>query len=130
MIEGTFNEIQASNLDFAKLLLSSVELSNEAENETTNKKNSDSNLIFDRQISVTSAVSLNGKSKTGDDLRKPVEVVEKRSSGNISFSVYLTYLFSGGREIKILFFIFICILTQVCISSGDVWVTHWYYSHV
>lgn len=128
-MEGTYNEIQASNLDFAKLLLSSVELSNEADNEP-NKNNADSKLIFDRQTSVKSVVSSNGKSKTGDDLQKPVEVVEKRSSGNISFSVYLTYLFSGGREYKILFFIFICILTQVCISSGDVWVTHWYYSHV
>lgn len=129
-MEGTYNEIQASNLDFAKLLLSSVELSNEADNEANNKNKADTKFMLDRQTSTISAVSANGKSKTNDDQHKPVDVFEKRSSGNISFSVYLTYLFAGGREYKILFFIFICILTQVCISSGDVWVTHWYYRHV
>lgn len=126
-MEGTYNEIQASNLDFAKLLLSSVELSNETDNESSNKNNIDSKLMFDRQTSIRSAVSSNGKSKTSDDQRKPNEVIEKRSSGNISFNVYLTYLFAGGREFKIIFFICICILTQICVSSGDVWITHWYY---
>lgn len=134
LMEGTYNEIQASDLDFENFLLSSVDISNNAvDDESSDKNNGNCNVdpkfVVDRQASVRSITSSkNGQSKLSDDYQKPTEVAESRSSGNVSFSVYLTYLFAGGRKYKIIFFIFICILTQVLLSSGDLWITFWYYS--
>lgn len=65
-MEGTYNEIQASNLDFAKLLLSSIDLFNV-----------DSNVDFDHRASVRSVTSTNGKNKIGEDQQKPMETSEK-----------------------------------------------------
>jgi len=55
-----------------------------------------------------------------------VEEPETTTSGNVSFSDFLSYFAAGGRRCKILFFICICVFTQVLASSGDLWLTHWY----
>lgn len=127
-MEGTYDVIQASNLDFAKSLLSSTKVSNVAQgcNNITDYNYTDPKTIMKRRASIISVTSVNGKSKDCKDPLEPIEVEESCSSGNIPLSVYLSYLFAGGRKFKIIFFISISILTQVFISGGDLWITYWY----
>lgn len=95
--------------------------------DTLNANNKiDQNLIFDRRVSEASVTPSIDESKFHKDKLEPTEVVETRSSGNISHTVYLSYLFSGGRKCKILFFILICIFTQVFSSLSDFWISYWY----
>lgn len=56
----------------------------------------------------------------------PTIVTELRSTGNISYNVYFSYIFAGGNSSKIIFFILICILTQLSVSGGDLWIAYWY----
>lgn len=127
-MEGTYDVIQASNLDFAKSLLFSTKVSNVAQGCKNNMdfNYTDPKTKVKRQASIISVTSVNGKSKDCKDPLEPVEVEEYCSSGNIPLSVYLSYLFAGGRKFKIIFFILISILTQVFISGGDLWITYWY----
>lgn len=124
--ESTYEELQTSNLDFAKLLRSPVEMISVTHNTSNVRNKSDPELIFDRQVTETSVTSSVDESKSHQNKSKPTEVVETRTSGNISRTVYMSYFFAGGRKCKILFFIFICILTQVLSSLGDSWISYWY----
>lgn len=56
-----------------------------------------------------------------------MKVTELRSTGKISYNVYLSYISAGGNSCKIIFFILICILTQLSLSGGDLWIAYWYY---
>ncbi|CAH1738400.1 unnamed protein product [Aphis gossypii] len=123
--EGTYEELQTSNLDFAKLLHSSEEMISETDDTLNANNKIDQNLIFDRRVSEASVTPSIDESKFHKDKLEPTEVVETRSSGNISHTVYLSYLFSGGRKCKILFFILICIFTQVFSSLSDFWISYW-----
>lgn len=87
---------------------------------------SEPQLIFDRQVSETCATSPVDESKSHQNKLKPIEVVESRTSGNISHTVYTSYFFAGGRKCKIIFFIFVCIFTQVLACLGDSWISYWY----
>jgi len=83
-------------------------------------------LILGRRISKTSASSCIDESKFHQNNCTPIEVVETRTSGNISHNIYTSYFFAGGRKCKILCFILICIFTQVLSSLGDIWISYWY----
>ncbi|XP_026820606.1 multidrug resistance-associated protein 4-like isoform X2 [Rhopalosiphum maidis] len=126
LLEGTYEELQMSNLDFAKMLRSPRGMISVADDTFDVGNKIDQNLIFDRQVpeetSITPSVD---ESKIHKDKLEPTEIAETRSSGNISYSVYLSYLFAGGRKCKILFFILICIFTQVFSSLGDFWINYW-----
>lgn len=61
--------------------------------------------------------------------KMPYEEIETRSSGNIAFSVYSSYISAGGNIFKISFLVFVCLLTQVLATSGDYWITFWYYKN-
>lgn len=87
---------------------------------------SESQLIFDRQVPETCATSPVDESKSHQNKLKPIEVVESRTSGNISHTVYTSYFFAGGRKFKIIFFILVCIFTQVLACLGDSWISYWY----
>lgn len=124
-MKGTYNEMQASNLDFAKSFL----LMNEVENSKNDldSNNTDQKIHLERQASIISVTpAANGKSKYFKDSLNPIEEGESRSSGNVSLSVYLSYILAGGGNLKIMFFVLISLLTQVSISGGDLWITYWY----
>lgn len=88
-------------------------------------ENAEQKSTFKRHASVTSIISSSEKSNHSEDLVEPIGIIETRSSGNISCAVYLSYFFTGGKKCKILFFIFICIITQALTSFGDFWITYW-----
>ncbi|VVC26205.1 Hypothetical protein CINCED_3A020489 [Cinara cedri] len=126
--EGTYEDLRASNLNFTKSLQSQVETKVVADNnysDIQNENNSNgvnSKCSLSRQLSIKSCSSTFSGCK---DLPNPTEVIETSSSGNISYSIYSSYFTAGGRIYKIIFFIFICILTQVLTSWSDLWVAYW-----
>jgi len=85
----------------------------------------DQQSTFKRHASVASIISSIDESNYSENLVEPTIVIESRSSGNISYAVYFLYFLAGGKKCKILFFIFICIFTQVLSSVGDFWITYW-----
>ncbi|XP_050432547.1 probable multidrug resistance-associated protein lethal(2)03659 isoform X2 [Adelges cooleyi] len=127
LTEGSYQELQASGLDFTKLLGTSEEIKVVSDSED-NEKSSINNVLnvntkLSRQISVQSVASSIEESKING--AQPIEVDESRSSGNISLEVYSSYFSAGGNCYKIGFFLFMCVLTQVLASGGDYWITYW-----
>ncbi|XP_050058893.1 ATP-binding cassette sub-family C member 4-like isoform X5 [Aphis gossypii] len=121
--EGSFQELQASNLEFAKSLESSNDTGiNEPENDTNKSINLVSNTLGSNK-SISSShndVQINRipavKSKNPN---------KSRSSGSVSINVYLSYLSAGGSVLKVFFILFCFILTQVLTTGGDYWISFW-----
>lgn len=90
--------------------------------------NLDKRSIFEKQVSINSVASTIDGNNIKEVTERPVEVAESRSFGNISYTVYLSYISAGGNCCKIIFLILICILTQLLASGGDLWITYWYYT--
>lgn len=130
MAEGSYRELQASGLDFTKLLGSSGESTVVSDNESSSKYASshalDPRSILSRQVSIQSVASSVEETKLLDPQEEPIEVAETRSSGNISLTVYSSYFSAGGNVLKISFLLFMCIFTQALASGGDYWITYWY----
>lgn len=125
LTEGTYKELQSSNFDFIKLLKSSVEklvvYDNELNIRNESNNDVDSNSIFDRRLSVMSFESIDDNKVIANQ----IEPIETHSSGKIAHSVYSSYFSAGGKSCKILFYIFICVLTQILISVSDLWISYW-----
>ncbi|XP_026807199.1 probable multidrug resistance-associated protein lethal(2)03659 isoform X1 [Rhopalosiphum maidis] len=128
LAEGSYQELQASGLDFTKLLGSLVDTTVVSDNESSSKYASTHTLsprtILSRQVSIQSVASSIDESKLGTQ-EEPIEVAETRSSGNISLTVYSSYFSAGGNVCKISFLLFMCVFTQVLASGGDYWITYW-----
>lgn len=128
--EGSYQELQISGLEFTKLLESSTVTEASHNNGSKMDKPSNNNIArsisyYIRQESVLSNTSSIEETKFSDIIAEPVEVAETRSSGNIPFKVYMSYIFAGGHLCKVICLILICIITQVLASSGDYWITYW-----
>lgn len=122
--EGSYHELQVSDLDFAKLLGSTIETTkNQSNTSTVHFK---SNMILTRQMSTQSATSSVEETKFNEFEEELVELAETRTSGSVSSNVYFNYLSAGGSCFKISFFFFVCIFTQILASGADLWVTYWY----
>jgi ATP-binding cassette subfamily C (CFTR/MRP) protein 4 len=128
LAEGSYQELQASGLDFTKLLGSLVETTVVSDNESNSKYESTHTLsprtILSRQVSIQSVASSIDESKLGAQ-EEPIEIAETRSSGNISLTVYSSYFSAGGNACKISFLLFMCVFTQILASGGDYWITYW-----
>jgi len=78
-----------------------------------------------RQGSLKSVASSVEENKLNGAQKEPTVVAETRSSGNVSRSVYLSYVSAGGNIFKISFLLFVCIFTQVLGTGGDYWISYW-----
>lgn len=127
--EGSYQELQTPGLDFTKLLESStvteVSHNNESKMDKPSNDNMARSISYIRQESALSNTSSTEENKFSNITAEPVEVAETRSSGNIPFKVYMSYIFAGGHLCKVICLILICIITQVLASSGDYWITYW-----
>ncbi|KAE9539572.1 hypothetical protein AGLY_004824 [Aphis glycines] len=116
LAEGSYQELQASGLDFTKLLGSLVETTAVSDNESSSKYASTHTLsprtILSRQVSIQSVASSVDESKLGTQ-EEPIEVAETRSSGNISLTVYSSYFSAGGNVCKISFLLFMVNLEEL-----------------
>jgi len=128
--EGSYQELQTSGLDFTKLFKPSTETAVLPDNECKIDKSCNNNIarskLYIRQESILSVASSIEETKFSDTITEPVEIAETRSSGNISFNVYLSYILAGGHMCKVICLILVCIFTQFLTSSGDYWITYWY----
>lgn len=117
------------------MLGSPIEPAVTPDNESNTKSNRPSfrsqNSVYTRQLSVLSVTSTVEESNYDNvqvevvEVVEPIEIAETRSSGNSGFSNYSSYFSAGGHKCKIFLFLFICILTQILSSSGDIWITYW-----
>lgn len=128
--EGSYQELQTSGLDFTKLFKPSTEIAVLSDNECKMDKSCNNNVArsipYIRQESILSITSSIDETKFNDAITEPVEIAETRSSGNVSFNVYLSYILAGGHVCKVICLIFVCCFTQVLASGGDYWITYWY----
>jgi len=126
-IEGSYQELQSSGLDFTKLLESSTETVVLTDNEYKNEKSTtESSKIHSthtaQKLSISNAASSVEETEIND-----VQTIntETCSSGNVGFNIYSSYVFAGGRFCKVFSLLSVCILTQVLASSSDYWITYW-----
>lgn len=118
LIEGSYQDLQKSNLDFTKMLVSPGNIS-----KNTSANNHD--IAYSRQTSIQSIASSIEDIQFSELQEQPAEESETRTSGSVSKNVYSSYFLAGGSSCKIFFFFILCILTQVLASGGDFWMTYW-----
>jgi len=129
-VEGTYQELQNSGLDFTKLLGSLTETEISTEKECNNTKSSiESSELHSAHTAQNPSVSIVTSSvketEINDIQAEPFDMVETRSSGNIGFSIYSSYVFAGGHFCKVLCLLSACIFTQILASGSDYWITYW-----
>ncbi|XP_027849264.2 probable multidrug resistance-associated protein lethal(2)03659 isoform X1 [Aphis gossypii] len=129
-VEGTYQELQNSGLDFTKLLGSSTETAISTEKEYNDTKSSiESSESHSAHIAQKSSVSIVTSSVKETEINGvqagPFDMAETRSSGNIGFSIYSSYVFAGGHFCKVLCLLSACIFTQILASGSDCWITYW-----
>lgn len=130
--EGLYNDLQSAGLDITKLIGSSERIAVESvikfEDNSTIITNGqlDKLNISSRRGSNESILSSIEEKQISESQAEPIKVAETRSFGNVSFSVYLSYISAGGNVCKISFLIFICIFTQLMSTGGDYWINVWY----
>ncbi|RZC36194.1 multidrug resistance-associated protein, partial [Asbolus verrucosus] len=105
--EGSFRELQASGLDFTKLL------GDHPQEEDEEKKQEE--LI--RQGSIRSIASLEGE--------VPAQIDEQKSTGSVGAQVYLGYFRAGGNCCVIFALFVLFILAQAFSSIADYFITYW-----
>lgn len=128
LTEGSYQELQKSNLDFTRMLGSPATETTIAscnENISKNTSNNNHRIVYSRQVSIQSTASSIGDIQFSESQEQPVEESETRASGNIPKSVYSSYFLAGGSGYKIFFFFVVCIFTQALASGGDFWMTYW-----
>lgn len=129
-VEGSYQELQRSGLDFTKLLGSSTETAVLTENACNiEKSNIESSELHSANTAQKSSVSIVASSVKETEINDvdagPVNMAETRSSGNVGFSIYSSYIFAGGHFCKVLSLLSVCIFTQVIASGSDYWITYW-----
>ncbi|XP_074025677.1 probable multidrug resistance-associated protein lethal(2)03659 isoform X3 [Leptinotarsa decemlineata] len=103
---GTFRELQASGLDFTKML-------GEVVQEEEKKEESE----ISRQMSIRSIASV--------ECEAPKEVEEQKGSGSIDSYVYKAYFSAGGNCCIILVLFFLFFAAQLFASAADYFITYW-----
>lgn len=129
MVEGSYQEVQASGIDFSKLL----ELSNDKimwsdveTNSTITKEDVDENSSTSVHSSNESISSSVDGIKMNGVLEKPSEKPEMRSFGRVSKTVYLSYLSASGSNFKVLLLFLVYLFIQILNISGSYWISTWY----
>lgn len=110
--EGTYNELQESGLDFAKLLEKETEEEEKAEMDAVEQQK------MARQMSIQS-VSSERNSEV------PAQVEEQKRKGTVAGFVYRAYFKAGGNCCVITTLFALFILAQTAASAGDYFITYW-----
>ncbi|XP_060518789.1 probable multidrug resistance-associated protein lethal(2)03659 isoform X2 [Cylas formicarius] len=110
---GTYEEVQNSGTEFTNLL--------EELKDIIDDSNGDENIDWKKssgpRISTKEVVS-----KTEKD---PTEEKEGQGRGTVNWSVYKTYILSGGHGCTIFMVLLAFILAQTFASCGDYFLTYW-----
>ncbi|XP_045469838.1 probable multidrug resistance-associated protein lethal(2)03659 isoform X2 [Harmonia axyridis] len=106
--EGTFRELQNTDLDFTKLL-------GKADNEEEKKKEKEETELK-RLNSIVSRSSVE---------EAPVQVEEQMSKGSLGFYVYKAYLRAGGNWCVLFMLFMMFFIVQGLASVSDYFLTFW-----
>lgn len=112
-IEGTYQELQSSGLNFAKIL---EEFNNPEEEESEKLK------IKPRQNSETGTLE-----DVDDDEEMPAIEKELIERGTIKARIYGEYFKSGGNWFMILLLVLSFLLSQSSANGGEYFLSYWYY---
>lgn len=131
MADGNYHELQFKKTDFNRLLISPEKTSVGSHNrfcEVTEESNnrSDKPTITPRQGSIKSSSSSIDESEIKITKGEPIEEVETYFTGNVSKSVYLSYIFAGDNICQLSFLVLTTVLTCIVGSGGDYWISYWY----
>jgi len=126
LIEGSYQELQASGIDFTKPLGPSKETKPECDIEGYGNKKRNS-LGHDLSVcgSSESIQSIVDGNKANGAVAEPNEEAEYHSFGHVTRSVYVSYMSASGSTRKILFCLFMFVVTQVLVTGGDYWICFW-----
>ncbi|XP_025194322.1 probable multidrug resistance-associated protein lethal(2)03659 isoform X2 [Melanaphis sacchari] len=118
VIEGSYQDIQTSIFDFAKVLrpLKDITIENEIEINDKNNINVDERLISSQTGSNESVLSSKFKALTQKSNEK-----SKYQSKN----VLISYITASGSSYNIFWGFFLCFLTLVLTVGGDYWLSFW-----
>jgi len=123
LTEGSYRELQAYGVDFAKLLGSSdgttVGPNGEARSDVSDR-------VPPLHGSTESILSLADENKLNGAASQPQEEVECRSFGRVTKRVYTSYLSAAGSACKVSFCLLMYVIAQVLITGGDYWISFWY----
>lgn len=124
MAKGSFQELQTSGFDFAKLLGSFNEATNESGIDVinTNVENVETSSFKNSLMSLNSIDKLEFSETQG----QPFQETESRSYGRVSKSVYTSYISATENTFQVIFLVFMYIFTQILITGGDYWISFWY----
>ncbi|CAB3386319.1 Hypothetical predicted protein [Cloeon dipterum] len=127
--QGTFQQLQESGLDFAKLLAENEEPGTEKkESDGDNESISSGNSSISKSSKLSRQTSKLSETSSQDLLNKdrsPEEVAEARTEGTVSGEVYGQYLGAGANGFQLFFMTFLFILAQVAGSLTDYWTSFW-----
>lgn len=110
--QGKYSELQATGLDFAKLLNDNMEEGAHEQDQPLQK------MLW--QMSVSSLESV-----VDENHPKPQQVAEMQTVGSVSSKVYSAYLRSGGNCCVILTVTLLFVMAQMLASGCDYWITVW-----
>ncbi|KAK9869789.1 hypothetical protein WA026_003521 [Henosepilachna vigintioctopunctata] len=111
---GTFDELQSSGLDFAKLL----EKAEEKETDIDVKR------IRSRQLSIHNVPSVHSITQGLED-NIQFEDEEEMGHGKVKLRTYYDYFRSGGNLLEIILLISIFVFGHIIMFGGDFYVTYW-----
>ncbi|KAK5646964.1 hypothetical protein RI129_005428 [Pyrocoelia pectoralis] len=110
--QGTFEQLQESGLDFAKLLKSEVD-------EKEVKREIVPAPQFLRQTSICSTNSFQDISQSFESRN------EETTKGTVTLDIYKSYITAGANWFFVLCIIFLFVASQAASSFGDVFISRW-----
>lgn len=113
--KGTYQSLQKSGIDFAKLLVSEPLINKIEEEEVKNAAKA--------KTAERSRLSIDSNLFGGPTA--PKTVAEIRSEGAVSWNVYKGYLKAGGNWCCVFFVFFLFIFTQIVASGSDYFISEW-----
>lgn len=119
LADGSYQYVQASGIDFAKLLNSPEVVESNIDETNESLKTSELALL---KCSISSS---NGENISNELQSNNNDEQETRSSGNISKNVYISYLFSSGSYYKVIFLITVFFIMQFLITYTSLWIGYW-----
>ncbi|XP_012731319.2 multidrug resistance-associated protein 4 [Fundulus heteroclitus] len=126
MGQGTYSELQTSDLDVVSLLTKDVEPSRSAESDKVSLYSQRTNFSHGSHCSHSSL--LPSDSTCSDQL--PVEAActlaeESRAEGNVDSHIYLKYFTAGSNALVLLLIVLISIVAEVAYILQDWWLVYW-----
>ncbi|XP_055638062.1 ATP-binding cassette sub-family C member 4-like [Toxorhynchites rutilus septentrionalis] len=132
LMQGTYQELSTSDLDFGKLMGSAEESEKDQDNEDIEDVMDEDIPFIDgvrngkllkSSSSIQGLSSLSCASSVSENLGRTT--TEDQAEGSLPLRVWTTYFRAGGNVLLLSFTLFMLIFSQVVVSGSDYFVTYW-----